>query len=631
MNLPQQLLAVGLLLATPILALAAETGARWNLRTTNWNSNPHPGIGDWGFDRPGYPPGLYIQGVTMPEGEKVTNPVIYDNDVFDDVFDDELAMVMASKGEMNLVGLIVTPVLTDGWGFSKPEWIQTAHAARRVAEQSGLRMDRIPPITVGTEARSEKAGEGKDSAGARLYIRLIHEQFARDPHRPLLVNIGGQGATLASAYILDPTIAGRCLVYYTDLRVYNGHYAWASQLIAKHFRVVSWGDDNWWITKPAQNEWRVLPRPDKAEGKDNDANSGEWRVLTQMRVPLLDQMVKQFQTRGEYCQGERKGDGYLDGTFLQAWLPGIFDDADLQTVRGGQVLHVTRFTARNENRVKTFANRRLLNSQAYQHRAGQSKADTTFPLKASEDRRHLVDQHGTPFLYHADTPGESKPEVPMAVDLDHAATTRWLNKKARASRLLDDMENPATWTLQNRGQLSFTQERFHDGRQSARITVPTLSDQPNKVHGRSFGEATLSRHFPSEDWTEFNRLSFWVYPTMKGCKNGSMLAKLICDGSDQEKVSLWYRGQMSYFLLWPGEWNHVVWEIPHVERRKITRLELIYLQQGNEPGAATNVILDIDQLERAAFQPALPAGFSRRTHRLAPPRADHGRQTPVAR
>ncbi len=395
------LLTTCLLLAASTVTPAAASAARWNPRTTNWITNPQPTLGDWGFDRPGYPPGLYLQGVTVPAGVKVTNPVIYDNDVLDDVFDDELAMVMASEGEMNLAGVIVTPVLTDGWGFSKPEWIETAHAARRLAGQSGLRMDRIPAITVGTEAQSEKAAEGKDSAGARLYIRLIHEQFARDPQRPLLVNIGGQGATLASAYTLDPTIADRCIVYYTDLRVYNGHYRWASELIAKHFRVVSWGDDHWWITKPAQDEWRVLPRPDKAEGRDNDANSGEWRMLTQMRVPLLDQMVKQFQTRGEYCQGARKGDGYLDGAFLQAWLPGIFEDAALQSIRGGQVLHVTCFTARNEDRVKAFANQRLLNPQAYRRKATipttgrpasapHSNAVPPERLRASDNQRFLA-------------------------------------------------------------------------------------------------------------------------------------------------------------------------------------------------------------------------------------------------
>ena len=243
---------------------ASAQTARWNPRTTDWGRNPQPTLGDWGFDRPGYPPGLYIHGVTVQQGEAVTNPVIYDNDVYDDVFDDEWAYAMASLGEMNLAGLIVTPVLTDFWGFSRPEWTQTAHDSRANAEASGMRMDRIPPITVGTEAESEAAGERKDSAGARLYVRLINEQFEEDPDRPLIVNIGGQGATLASAYTIDPSITDKCVVYYTDLKVYNGHYRWASELVARHFRVVSWGDDHWWIPKPCQDQWRVLPGPSTA-------------------------------------------------------------------------------------------------------------------------------------------------------------------------------------------------------------------------------------------------------------------------------------------------------------------------------------------------------------------------------
>jgi len=344
-------------------AAGTEVIARWQPETTDWSTKSNLVIGDWGFNRPGYPQGLYIHGITRPAGGKVTNPVIYDNDVYDDVFDDELALVMASQGEMNLVGLIVTPVLTDGWGFSKPDWIKTAHAARCTAELSGLRMDRVPSITVGTQAESERAGENADSAGARLYVRLINEQFERDPQHPLIVNVGGQSATLASAYGLDPSIAQKCIVYYTDLRVYNGHYQWASKLVAAHFRVVSWGDDNWWITKSAQNEWRVLPRPEKAEGKDNDANSGEWRQLTEMRVPMLAIWLSIPDTRRD-CQGPRKGDGYWTARSCTL-VPGIFDSAALKEVRGCQVLHVTRFTAANEDRVKAFANRALLNARAY--------------------------------------------------------------------------------------------------------------------------------------------------------------------------------------------------------------------------------------------------------------------------
>ena len=31
-------------------------------------------------------------------------------------------------------------------------------------------------------------------------------------------------------------------------------------------------------------------------------------------------------------------------------------------------------------------------------------AEARFPLELSENRRHLVDPRGSPFLYHADTP-----------------------------------------------------------------------------------------------------------------------------------------------------------------------------------------------------------------------------------
>ena len=83
---------------------------QWRDKTTNWSHNPEPVLGDWGFDRPGYPAGLYIHGVTAPTGEKVENPIIYDNDEYADVLDDDVLMALASLGEVNLAGLISTPM-----------------------------------------------------------------------------------------------------------------------------------------------------------------------------------------------------------------------------------------------------------------------------------------------------------------------------------------------------------------------------------------------------------------------------------------------------------------------------------------------------------------------------------------
>ncbi|MBQ4038939.1 MAG: hypothetical protein IJD05_05485 [Bacteroidaceae bacterium] len=349
--------------------LTDTTAARWNRETKDWSLNPRPVIGDWGFNRPGYPKGLYIHGVTVKEGKKVNNPIIYDNDVYDDVFEDEWMYAMASLKKMKIAALIVTPVLTDGWVFLHPDWIKTAYESRDSALRSGIKEKYLPQITVGTEAESEKAGERKLSDGAHLYVKIINEQYKKNPDRPVIINIGGQAATLASAYCIDPSIVDKCIVYYTDVRVYNGHYEWASKLVAKNFRVVSWGDDNWWRGKRAQNEWNVLPRPANALARDNDENSGEWKLLTEMKKPMLDHMVHQFRNRGEYSNDKTRwyADGYHDGAFIHAWLPGIFSDAELRDVRGEgtEALHVTSFTEENEATVKKFTMDILLNPKVY--------------------------------------------------------------------------------------------------------------------------------------------------------------------------------------------------------------------------------------------------------------------------
>ena len=84
-----------LLVTIIIIALAsnlvsAAIPGRWNKKTTDWTKNQNPEVGDWGFSRPGFPEGLYIHGVTAPQGKRPTNPVIYDNDEVSDVVDEQV-------------------------------------------------------------------------------------------------------------------------------------------------------------------------------------------------------------------------------------------------------------------------------------------------------------------------------------------------------------------------------------------------------------------------------------------------------------------------------------------------------------------------------------------------------------
>jgi hypothetical protein len=179
---------------------------------------------------------------------------------------------------------------------------------------------------------------------------------------------------------------------------------------------------------------------------------------------------------------------------------------------------------------------------------------------------------------------------------------RWLNKPVYASRLVDDMEQTGVWEQRGFGQLQFTTERSQDGAQSLRLLSPTTSGKPGPEAGRPFGEAELFRPFKGEDWTGWNRLSFWVYPTLPGFNTISLLVKLHNDGA--VKVPNRYgREGLNYFLLKPGQWNHIVWEIPYLSRDKVTGLSFVYRLQGNEPGATDTVCFDIDRLELQQVPP----------------------------
>jgi hypothetical protein len=198
-------------------------------------------------------------------------------------------------------------------------------------------------------------------------------------------------------------------------------------------------------------------------------------------------------------------------------------------------------------------------------------------------------------LAAATAPAPPQP-TPMPVDPDRSALKRWLDKPVHASRLLDDMEKPETWTHQGPGRMSLTADRCRDGRQSVRLASRTVTDTPNVKAGRPHGEASLRRVVPGEDWSAFNRVSIWVYPTMPGHKTGSVVLKLSNDG--REKIPrMWTHGPMHYALVKPGQWNRIVWEIAHLTRDKVTGLDLIYRLQGSEPGASEDVSFDWDRLE----------------------------------
>jgi hypothetical protein len=136
----------GLLQRMALLCLVALPAPAWRAMTGDWSKNPSPVIGDWGFDRPGYPKGLYLHGVTMPEGHlpanPLPNPIIYDNDEYAEILDDDVLCAMAGLGRITLAAQIVTPI--DPKGVFKESWQQSAFWHYDRCLRSGMCRKRIP-------------------------------------------------------------------------------------------------------------------------------------------------------------------------------------------------------------------------------------------------------------------------------------------------------------------------------------------------------------------------------------------------------------------------------------------------------------------------------------------------------
>ncbi|HVX66188.1 MAG TPA: glycoside hydrolase family 9 protein, partial [Bryobacteraceae bacterium] len=155
------------------------------------------------------------------------------------------------------------------------------------------------------------------------------------------------------------------------------------------------------------------------------------------------------------------------------------------------------------------------------------------------------------------------------------------------------------WKLANtgqaRGEMTLSRERTRSGQSAVRLRCPTNGTVA--AHGsRYFGTASATRTVAGENWSAWNRLSFWLYPDVPGFRVVSLLVKFHNEG--QERVpDEWGKMGLNYVLLRNHEWNQVVWEIANLPRDRVTGVEFFYLMQGHEPGASDSVTFDIDRIE----------------------------------
>ncbi len=190
--------------------------------------------------------GVHLQGVGP------ANPIVYDNDWWFDVFDNNYLWAQASLGRANLRGNIVSRDMWDwqkGYHYSLEQSWQDAEKALSLARDSGLK--NLPDLTRGSDRVLVRPESGRiedtvphPSDGSRL---IVAEARKASPDKPLLVIVGGPQTTVANALLTNPEIAPNLVVFnLTVTGGYNGKDGWSAYIVARRTRSVDWGGGQFW-------------------------------------------------------------------------------------------------------------------------------------------------------------------------------------------------------------------------------------------------------------------------------------------------------------------------------------------------------------------------------------------------
>ena len=198
--------------------------------------------------------------------------------------------------------------------------------------------------------------------------------------------------------------------------------------------------------------------------------------------------------------------------------------------------------------------------------------------------------------------GDGPPRMPMPAEVTNSAEYKWLNKTVLETRILDDMSDPADWSFQGQGRMTFPTNTGIPGMPHLRVDVDIHDQQP--AAGRSGGLPAVAavRSFAGEDWRGYNRISFRIRPRLSGFHVLSLLVVFRNDG--EEKVPDVYRREGNHYVTLPNNrWTHVLWEITPLARDKVTSLEFRYWVNKRIPDPGDRVAFEVGRLELHRVDP----------------------------
>lgn len=197
-------------------------------------------------------------------------------------------------------------------------------------------------------------------------------------------------------------------------------------------------------------------------------------------------------------------------------------------------------------------------------------------------------------------------KYPLSVPVENSLVAHWAKKEVKDSLLIDDMEGKHHWKVKGIATLNYTEERSIDGknalryqtrlRDTAHLMLPENRTSWGSFGGQQGGGAHFGITFDEpQDWSEYNRISIWVYIHPTANPMHHFFLEIINEGTDYNTISP--RKDNVVQDLEAGRWHQVHWEIPHLERNKVKHFNIFHTLIGYNPEGEDLAIFDFDRLQ----------------------------------
>ena len=208
-------------------------------------------------------------------------------------------------------------------------------------------------------------------------------------------------------------------------------------------------------------------------------------------------------------------------------------------------------------------------------------------------------------------------EFPLESKYENSLQAKWDSKEVLDSKLVEDMEGGAVISLLGNAAVDYTDENSYDGRQSLRYHTSLVDHDVLKAERNAFGgfgglqggEAGFAIDFAEpQDWSEYNRLSMWVYIHPSKNPNVHLFITFNNEGSPDNTLSP--SRQTNISDIPQGVWHNVVWEIDYTDRDRISQLVVSQHNIGYDRDMGEQFVkIDFDRIEIQKVEPDHYSGW----------------------